>query len=688
PDLLRETGDVVISRDLAWEYGLQVGDPIILSDLHVGAPVTGVVRGIAYDTPNHQGDKVYYTLETAQALANGQPVTNTVIATTDHGQTARAALEDGGWSVDWVTQRRSETPGNLWIIGLRGAGILALLVSGAGIAHTMQVLLRRRQYEMAILKTLGYRQRDLRLIFTLEAGLLGLSGSLLGAGLGIWVSRQVFELVQRISSVLYQWSFSPLPPLMGVLVGTLTTLVFASWAILLSGQARPAALLRNEPVDVRRLPGCLTAGAGLGLLLAVPFTALSSLVMGSALSGVSVLAGILGGLVILGGFFSALLWICTHAIPLRRFSLARLAFHSLRRRGTALVFAMIALFIGVLSMSLGLVVAQISQHKISGGPLDLPGYNLNVLSTPDQENAIRQAIQALDPQKVGTGYRTGLQGLRMAGDGRPIDAMDAVLVGRSDPVDYLVSGAAWGSRPDGVYAYQGANLPSGSQVEVGFRDGSTRVFTVVGSYDFNDRAFTLYPPTGLLMTAEAFTRATRPDSLTYFVQFPPQQLDRAAADLGANLPQATVLNLTAYAARYMHSYLRLVPLPLAMAGLAMLAGLLLVANSVSLAMLDRRYEIGILKAMGYTRRHILSTFAMEYGLASLLATATGVLIIQGLLAVLAAANHAPASTLLLTLPSLALAAFSSVGLTLLTVLGMAWNPTRVSPTLVLNERTE
>jgi putative ABC transport system permease protein len=683
PTLLRQVGDVVITRDIAQEYHLKVGGRLVLSDLRVGVPMEGTIRGIAYDTPNHQGDKIYFTIETAQKLAGGQPVVNTAIVITTHGKTAVAKLESAGWDVDWVTGRNDTQTANLWVIGLRGAGILGLLVGGIGIANTMQVLLRRRQHEIAVWKTLGYRESDLHLIFSFEAGLLGLVGSLLGAGLGILISGQVFELLMRTSSVLYEWKFSSTPPLMGVLVGTLTTVIFAFWAIVISSQARPMALLRNEQVDVRGLPGW--QAAGLGLLLAAMFAVLTSLVMKSAAAGIGVLVCILAGIGVLSAFFSGLLWVCTRVLPLRGFPLARMAINSLQRRGFALIFAMIALFVGILSMSMGLEVAQISERRISGPALDFQGYNLNILAAAPQESAIRQAIQALNPEKEGTGYRTMLAGLSLVGDGEPLSAMDAVLVGRSDPEDYLISGASWGSQPDGVYAYKWANLKEGSRVEAAFRDGSTRIFTVAGSYDINLRSNNLYPPTGLLMSAEAFKRAAPADSLIYFVQVAPSQISLAAASLAASLPQATVVNLEAYAGRFMQSYQKLYVLPLVMAGLALLAGLLLVANSVSLAMLDRRYEIGILKTVGYTRGQILAIFAVEYGLVGLLSTAMGVFLIQGFLAVLVAANQMAAG-LLLNPQSLAVIAFCGVGLTLLTACGVAWEPTRLSPLVVLNER--
>ncbi len=684
PTLLQQVGDVVVTRDLAESNHLAVGDPIALADLRTGVPLEGTVRGIAYDTPNHQGDKIYYSLDTAQALAGGQPVVNTVIANSDQAPTVSGKLESAGWSVDYEASRRDERTANVWLLGLRGAGILGLLVSGIGIANTMQVLLRRRQREIAIWKTLGYREGHLRLVFSLEAGLLGLGGSLLGAGLGVLISTGLLEVFRGTSTMLYQWTFSPTPPLIGVLVGTLTTVIFASWAIVVSSQARPMALLRNEPVTVQGLPGCQSVL--LVLLLAVLFTALTSLVMGSLLSGIGMLTGILLGLVLLGGFFSVLLWIFTRILPLGGYPLAHMALRSLRRRGFALIFAMIALFIGVLSMSMGMVVTQATESRILGQSGEVRGYNLNILATAGQESAVRQAVQAQNPEKVDVGYRTTLAGLSVGGSGEPLTATDALLVGRSDPGDYLLSGADWGSQPDGVYVYSAAGLKAGSQVEATFRDGSTRTFTVVGSYDINYRSTNLFPPLGLLMTADGFNRVARPDSLTYFVQVAPDQVGRAAAALGSALPQVTVVNLVAYAARFMQSYRNLFVLAIAMAGLALLAGLLLVANSVSLAMLDRRYEIGILKTVGYSRRQILSVFAVEYGLVGLLATGAGVLLIQGLLAVVAIGNRLPASLLLLNLPSLLLVLACGLGLTLLTVLGVAWNPTRVPPVAVLNEQ--
>ncbi len=682
PNVLRQVGDVVVTRDLAREYGLAVGDEIVVSDLEVGVPVPGVVRGIATDTPNHQGDKLYYSLETAERLAGGRAAANTAIANSSRPETVSAELERAGWWVDWAAGRLAGDAGNAWVVGLRGAGVLGLLVGGIGVANTMQVLLRRRRHEIAIWKTLGYRATDLALIFTLEAALLGVAGSVLGTGLGLLVSGAVLDFVHNSSSTLYAWAFSPAPLLMGLTIGTLMTVLFAAWAIVDASCAQPMELWRNDVVPAGRRLGCTSIG--LAALLAVIFAALAGVIMESLTSGLVLLVVAGAGLSALAAFFGGLLWLTARFLPVRGMPIVQMAFRSLERRGGALVFAMIALFIGVLSMSAGLVVAQFTEGGPALGSDDFASYNLAVTSGADQESAVRAAVQAQGPEKVGIGYSTTLADVKMEDGGR-LEGMVAMLSARSDPEDYILEDSAWGQEPDGVYVPEGSGLQSGDAVRATFRDGTTRTFTVVGVYRLGARTLALTPPAGLLMSAEGFRRATAPDSLTLFVRLAPDRLLSGSTALGQTLPDATVLNLVAYAGRFMRSYQKTYVMPLALSALALLAGLLLVANAVSLAMFDRRYEIGVLKTVGYSRVQVLTMLIVEYGWAGIVATCVGLLLVEGLLILLTLGMGQAALVILLNPASLSLIVFSSIGLCILTVVGIGWGPTGVSPMTIVKE---
>ena len=682
--LLKESGDAILTRDVAAEAGLEVGDEIVLSDLQVGVPVRGFVRGIASDTPNHQGSKIYYSLETAGLLANDGPVVNTILANAADPWALSARLEGEGWSTFTAAAaaENNSSARDLLDTLLKGAGVLGMLVGGIGIANTMQVLLRRRQREIAIWKALGYREQELVALFAIEAFFLGVLGSLLGIALGVAISTGLVDLFTRTGNLLVSWTFSPYPVLVSGAAGILTTVIFAMWAITGASQAQPLALLRDEPVRAEGLS--LARKLGLALVLALPFTALTSLVMGSPLKGLGVLLFALLGLLVLGSALGGLAWITTRLLPLKWLPLANMARTSLRRRGASLVFAMIALFCGVVSIGLGVVVTENAASTMSDHRIEVQGYNLNVVAPFEEEAAVRQAVQAQPVQATAYSYQTQVRQVKAIGqeaDHTPI------LMGYSElPQNYAVSGAEWGSHPEGVYTYTYAQMPAGSRVEVTFNDGSTRLLEVVGVYDYIWGMTYKQPVLGLLVPAALTLELARPDSFTYYLKTTPGQARAVTAALGEALPGATVVNMASYLARYVQTYRNLFILALAMAGLALLAGALLVANSVSLAMLERRYEIGILKAVGYSRAHILASLAVEYSLAAVIAALAGLAAVKVFITVLSLLNDLAGELLVLSPAAALLILLAGTALVLGTVIWVTWGPVRVSPAVVLNDR--
>lgn len=118
-----------------------------------------------------------------------------------------------------------------------------------------------------------------------------------------------------------------------------------------------------------------------------------------------------------------------------------------------------------------------------------------------------------------------------------------------------------------------------------------------------------------------------------------------------------------------------------LASLALLAGAVIIANAVALAMLERRREIGIMKSVGYASRSVLSQVLFENAL------------LGGVGGLSAIALVALATTLLGRITfktSLDVAALLSIGIILASALlasavsGLvAWVPTRVRPLEVL-----
>lgn len=70
-------------------------------------------------------------------------------------------------------------------------GSLALAVATLGIVNTLVMAILERRREIGILKALGAADRDVKQLFFVEAGVMGLLGGVLGAGLGWFIGKSV-----------------------------------------------------------------------------------------------------------------------------------------------------------------------------------------------------------------------------------------------------------------------------------------------------------------------------------------------------------------------------------------------------------------------------------------------------------------------------------------------------------------
>jgi putative ABC transport system permease protein len=70
-------------------------------------------------------------------------------------------------------------------------GSLALVVASLGVINTLVMAILERRREIGILKALGAADRDVRRLFFVEAGAMGLVGGILGTAMGWLISRAI-----------------------------------------------------------------------------------------------------------------------------------------------------------------------------------------------------------------------------------------------------------------------------------------------------------------------------------------------------------------------------------------------------------------------------------------------------------------------------------------------------------------
>lgn len=100
---------------------------------------------------------------------------------------------------------------------LGGIGAVSLFVAAIGIANTMMMSIYERTKEIGIIKVLGCAMKNIRSMFLMEAGFIGLMGGLLGLLLSFGISY----ILNRFFAAMYYGeagsTISSIPPWLGLL---------------------------------------------------------------------------------------------------------------------------------------------------------------------------------------------------------------------------------------------------------------------------------------------------------------------------------------------------------------------------------------------------------------------------------------------------------------------------------------
>jgi len=82
-----------------------------------------------------------------------------------------------------------------------GLASIALIVGAIGIMNTMYMAINERTQEIGVLKAIGASKRSIRVLFLMEAGLIGFTGGLIGVLIGIGITEATVFLATEFGSV-------------------------------------------------------------------------------------------------------------------------------------------------------------------------------------------------------------------------------------------------------------------------------------------------------------------------------------------------------------------------------------------------------------------------------------------------------------------------------------------------------
>ena len=251
--LYRASNAILLGDRLARKIGTRVNSNITLVSAR-GVTLTATVVGTFHSGFRMTDETTgYVLLRTAQTLENQIGIINEIRVRTEDPMAARLISErigeqTGYKSISWQEAQEdllsAITLRNVLMYTIVGA---ILLVASFGTFNIIATITHEKTRDIAILKSLGFRDRTIRGIFMVEALIIGLVGAALGWVLG-------YLLTRGLASLEFKTPFSDynhLPVLYSVKHYALATAV-ALTSSLVAGYFPARAAARVNPVDIIR----------------------------------------------------------------------------------------------------------------------------------------------------------------------------------------------------------------------------------------------------------------------------------------------------------------------------------------------------------------------------------------------------------------------------------------------------
>ncbi|GCE17641.1 ABC transporter permease [Dictyobacter kobayashii] len=342
----------------------------------------------------------------------------------------------------------------------------------------------------------------------------------------------------------------------------------------------------------------------------------------------------------------ALLGLFVMFVPRTLKASTKMALRNLARQRARTTTTMLALFVGIFTIGLILALGQNLRTQVNEVISHTLNYNVYSITSNDdtkklnnllprlaglstyQEHTLASTVPAAVKGKPFATYvngsksaqvrrqllslTNGVEGYDVGNNQFPSLNFIAITQGRNLNLDD--AGTNNVLVRSSLAQLNGVQLKVGDKITlVGIDQVSIKTVTVVGFYDQKTLGANFEPILGTTDTVKALTPAGL-DQTVFYMKIDPNKLNGAVDQIGQTVPKAFLLNLASLT-DFINQLLNDILLTLTtIASLTLLAGIIIIANAVALAMLERRRELGILKSVGYTSRTILGEVMLENGL--------------------------------------------------------------------------
>ncbi|MEU8590460.1 ABC transporter permease [Streptomyces sp. NPDC048664] len=635
--------EALLDADTADRRHVRIGDTLTV----LARPGSFRVRvvGIAtFTTTNPGAALVFLDTPTAQTRLLGSAAAATSIAVdarpgVDDARLKRriaAALGNGPYDLRTASEQAKSNTDQLGTfldvikyVMLGFAGI-AVLVGVFLIVNTFSMLIAQRTRELGLLRALGADRRQVRRSVLTEALLLGLVGSTLGLAAGIGLAAGLIRLMSafgmnlKSTEMVIGWA----TPVAGYVVGVGVTFVAAYLPARRAAEVSPMAALSDaevagvgRPLKVRAVAGAVVGALGVAALAGC--AGATSTAPAASLLGLGVVLTLVATVLAGPLLVRPVIRVLGAAFPVVFGSVGRMsqrnALRNPRRTGATASALMVGLaLVGGMSVASASMSKSFDQQIDKTLGADFVVQNSNFQPFPQE---ITGTVRATDGAGLVVRQRLTPLAVRLP-DGARVETTGAGYDPRLDDVAHVTyaRGDSAAALADGALAMdvtfaKDHGVRVGSTVPVQFPAGRHGVLKVGaltdqgGSDGFGTQGG-LYFGMGTLQKYVPDGQ----DSALYVNAAPGTSKDVLRSRLEKTLapyPQVQVRDQADYKKLVHDQIAVLLYLVYALLGLAIVIAVLGVVNTLALSVVERTREIGLLRAIGLSRRQLRRMIRLE-----------------------------------------------------------------------------
>ncbi|MEU1299004.1 ABC transporter permease [Streptomyces shenzhenensis] len=631
--------EMMVDADTADKHHLKLGDE--LRTIAQTGDVTARIVGIAtFKVTNPGAAVVYFDTPTAQrqllgATGRYTQINVTAAAGVSDAQLKRNVARALGGPYKFQTaeenadENRKDVGAFMDVIkyAMLGFAGIAFLVGIFLIINTFSMLVAQRTREIGLMRAIGSSRGQVNRSVLVEALLLGFVGSVLGVGAGVGIAVGLMKLMGAAGMELStrDLTVKATTPAVGLVLGVVVTVLAAYLPARRAGKVSPMAALRDAgtPADgraglVRALIGLVLTGAGAAALYAAATA--DKATDGSLLLGLGIVLTLIG-FVVIGPLLAGGVVRVISAVLLRAFGpvgrmAERNALRNPRRTGATGAALMIGLaLVACLSVVGSSMVASATSEldKSVGADFIVEG----------NQPIVPQAEQAME-QTPGLAHVTRykiLDATLTSPDGKADDSG----ITAADPTyaDDLRRPTTEGTLKD-AYGTDAMSVGSdyaekhgvhvGDTLTVAFKGGRTARLKVAAITDDSSAIDQGARYTSIATMEKYLPESQVPPNVIMFAKAEDGQQKQAYAALKSALkkyPTYQVRDQTDYKQELKDQVGQLLNMVYGLLALAIIVAVLGVVNTLALSVVERTREIGLMRAIGLSRRQLRRMIRME-----------------------------------------------------------------------------